>query len=1033
MAEDAGHAALLTVFGLSVGDVRCVSYPAGGVGCLGGIGLNNELVCFTMVTGPVTLENGQRGTPVQPEYLPQQVDEEVPALRTILPSVSGNRGHYSNAMVTLAGRYMARVAWSKGSRTLLWSRGPTAEPPEEERSTEGEYLSHGTDFGKLPLRRYGSTEPTADYHDEHVPDMEGKYARRRRWLLDPSLGIPPWAHAAAIVLRPLALGLALGLVLGSRLGVLGRALPLRRGLLRQRAVQALLDLHRPDAWHIRDVIVPVWVQGNFLGPGWCLRRQLPLELRDRHLEVRNHRLGAQLGMPLQLPSSLTYCRLRADKALNPREWIFVHLHCHDEYVLDMEGKWPIPAAPAERQPQTDGWVLIGEEAELPAAHPNYQRQHHCRSPPDPAPWVQVVLYTQLYLLVGTEDSGRYGDQDEEIPRQQSQDRACLVMEYPAFPKVFRFGTCSRVSERPIIGTVREMQVHVGPFDGSTICYTTMFSALPLARDTLPDLPNFNRLEGSQLRPCSPRQHIKLEHVSIFNYWDHGGTIRVGNSEGIKRYAGAAMATRSASPRPAGVGARTGEAVAGQSAAGAAPLQPPESASILCPRFRSGNLREVESADTPSFPTEMPPLTEWPPPSIEEWEALVAVPVHPGPNASDLEEGAPPPLPSHLGTVDEAAEAPSAAAEAPLPAATEEVAEAPPPGAAAPSQPPVGKATAPSPATVVGQPLQPEKIEDSGDDWGHGKRGMIPESATSTRAGPSDGHLPAIQPPAGDRSAPGSAAARPTLAWAQRGPQAMTPDKLREMWTNQSGRRSVIGFYGHKGDRTGYECFSNFFDQTDCPFDFVVPREVFAFPVDERDRMVKCTFSEKSIMLYKAAVMGDRDSYKKIAEATTPAAAKKLGRSVRGFDDNLWNRVVCTVALDVVHQKFSKTSSIREVLLGTGQELLAEATSDDRIWGIGIDLGDERVQTPARWQGTNILGWALMEAREALQCGVADPGRLQPGSPGLSTRPRPIQAPGVAPPPSTAPSATTSKHAGTDHQDMIMPSGTGAWTASPQKG
>ena len=244
---------------------------------------------------------------------------------------------------------------------------------------------------------------------------------------------------------------------------------------------------------------------------------------------------------------------------------------------------------------------------------------------------------------------------------------------------------------------------------------------------------------------------------------------------------------------------------------------------------------------------------------------------------------------------------------------------------------------------------------------------------------------ASQPMAtGARQLP-SSAAFPALAWAPRNTRAMTPVKLREMWTTQSGRSSVIGFYGHTGDRTGYECFSNFFDQTECPFDFVIPREMFAFPVEEQDRAVKCTFSEKSIMLYKAAVMGDRDSYKRIAEATTPVAAKKLGRSVRGFDDELWSRIVCTVALDVVYQKFSNTSSIREVLLGTGQKLLAEATHNDRNWGIGIDLGDERVQTPASWQGTNILGWALMEVRDALRSGTAD-GAAADGAPGKAVVP-----------------------------------------------
>ena len=54
------------------------------------------------------------------------------------------------------------------------------------------------------------------------------------------------------------------------------------------------------------------------------------------------------------------------------------------------------------------------------------------------------------------------------------------------------------------------------------------------------------------------------------------------------------------------------------------------------------------------------------------------------------------------------------------------------------------------------------------------------------------------------------------------------------------------------------------------------------------------------------------------------------------------------------------------MLRTGERLLAEATANDAIWGIGLNVGDSRVQTPSRWPGTNILGWALMEARTALR-------------------------------------------------------------------
>eukprot|EP00617_Octactis_speculum_P027247 CAMPEP_0185755144 /NCGR_PEP_ID=MMETSP1174-20130828/13674_1 /TAXON_ID=35687 /ORGANISM="Dictyocha speculum, Strain CCMP1381" /LENGTH=131 /DNA_ID=CAMNT_0028433589 /DNA_START=21 /DNA_END=416 /DNA_ORIENTATION=- len=56
---------------------------------------------------------------------------------------------------------------------------------------------------------------------------------------------------------------------------------------------------------------------------------------------------------------------------------------------------------------------------------------------------------------------------------------------------------------------------------------------------------------------------------------------------------------------------------------------------------------------------------------------------------------------------------------------------------------------------------------------------------------------------------------------------------------------------------------------------------------------------------------------------------------------------------------------RAILLGTGTSVLAEAAPRDRIWGIGLNATNRDVATPCLWKGSNVLGWALMEAREAI--------------------------------------------------------------------
>jgi len=190
---------------------------------------------------------------------------------------------------------------------------------------------------------------------------------------------------------------------------------------------------------------------------------------------------------------------------------------------------------------------------------------------------------------------------------------------------------------------------------------------------------------------------------------------------------------------------------------------------------------------------------------------------------------------------------------------------------------------------------------------------------------------------------------------------------------------VVEFYGH-GPRAGtYRCFSNFFDQSSSPMMFEVPAQLCrgdAADLSREERYVECAYSEKAIMLCKAALLGDRKSYDAIAALdrnSRPDQAKRMGRNVQGWDQALWEQNVCLVAFEVVHQKFSKSKDLQRVLLDTGDALIAEATRNDVNWGIGIDVGDDRVKYPARWCGTNILGWALMESRKALRAAeVASP-------------------------------------------------------------
>merc|ERR1712110_327913 len=112
--------------------------------------------------------------------------------------------------------------------------------------------------------------------------------------------------------------------------------------------------------------------------------------------------------------------------------------------------------------------------------------------------------------------------------------------------------------------------------------------------------------------------------------------------------------------------------------------------------------------------------------------------------------------------------------------------------------------------------------------------------------------------------------------------------------------------------------------------------------------VWCDYSEKAIMLTKAALMGDDEMFKEIQQASNPRSAKALGRGVRNFDQELWDHHLEETAFEVVRQKFEADAALRALLLSTGEKILAEAAPNDCVWGIGLGIQDDRSLHPEQW-------------------------------------------------------------------------------------
>lgn len=94
--------------------------------------------------------------------------------------------------------------------------------------------------------------------------------------------------------------------------------------------------------------------------------------------------------------------------------------------------------------------------------------------------------------------------------------------------------------------------------------------------------------------------------------------------------------------------------------------------------------------------------------------------------------------------------------------------------------------------------------------------------------------------------------------------------------------------------------------------------------------------------------------------------KALGRKVRNFDETIWNEIKYATVLNGNYLKFTQNSELRKFLLSTGDSVLVEASPYDGIWGIKMGETDENARNPLKWNGENLLGFALMEVRDEIR-------------------------------------------------------------------
>ncbi|NCP98443.1 DUF1768 domain-containing protein [archaeon] len=91
-------------------------------------------------------------------------------------------------------------------------------------------------------------------------------------------------------------------------------------------------------------------------------------------------------------------------------------------------------------------------------------------------------------------------------------------------------------------------------------------------------------------------------------------------------------------------------------------------------------------------------------------------------------------------------------------------------------------------------------------------------------------------------------------------------------------------------------------------------------------------------------------------------AKKLGRGVQNYNEEIWNKRRSKIVLFGARLKFTQNLDLKQILVNTGDTYMVEASRFDPIWSCGLTEYDAKRTPPENWPGLNLLGKVLDEVK-----------------------------------------------------------------------
>jgi ribA/ribD-fused uncharacterized protein len=135
--------------------------------------------------------------------------------------------------------------------------------------------------------------------------------------------------------------------------------------------------------------------------------------------------------------------------------------------------------------------------------------------------------------------------------------------------------------------------------------------------------------------------------------------------------------------------------------------------------------------------------------------------------------------------------------------------------------------------------------------------------------------------------------------------------------------------------------------------------------DDPNQTIEFQNCETYMMYRKALLFNDIEIANEILASTNdPKKIKALGRKVKGFNGETWDKNKFDIVVSGNREKFTQNPDLKRFLVGTGTREIIEASPLDKIWGIGYSKFNAQTNK-SRW-GQNLLGKAIMQVRSELQ-------------------------------------------------------------------